>query len=394
MFYLPSQFFDLILAQSGGMVVLIEMRQELLKVIADVTKAQKEAAKSKSAVSGNTIPNASLDEMTDLKVELGRLKAVEQSLRSKLQHLFSIGFLDLERITWSSPASLLEKIKLYSDSVHPMEDWPAMKKRLGTNRRCFGLFHPSMPLEPLVFIEVALTEEISSKIRPILDGSDASKTLNQPKCAIFYAITSTQAGLSGVDLGHMLIEQVVVALQKEFPSITTFSTFSPIPGFKSWFDSKLSLAQSSSLPLPTNLIQLNEQESKDIATAYAEVFGEKFDSNASHLLAKLLETKEWYKNDRLVKVVEKPLEKICARYLALEKKRNLAFDPVANFHLRNGAQFYRLCFLADNSAKRLKQSHGFMVNYLYQLEHLVENNEKYLTEGRISVSPQIQALLS
>lgn len=367
------------------MHVLVEMRQVLLKVIADVTKAQKEASKSKTS----TTTGADSTDANTIKVELGRLKAVEQALRSKLQHLFSIGYLELERMTWSSPASLLEKIKAYSDSVHPMDGWDGMKKRLGANRRCFGLFHPSMPLEPLVFIEVALTKEISSKIRPILDATDANEPLDEPFCAIFYAITSTQPGLSGVDLGHMLIEQVVVALQKEFPSITTFSTFSPIPGFKVWFDSKLSMADKAD----SGKIQLTEDESAAISAAYSEIFGEKSNESGVHLLAKLIDSKEWFSDDRVVKVVEKPLNKIIARYLAVEKKRGLALDPVANFHVRNGAQLHRLCFLADTSPKRLKQSYGFMVNYLYQIDRLVENNEKYLTDGVIPLSDQIQQTL-
>lgn len=370
------------------MNVLVEMRQVLLKVIADVTKAQKEASKPKASVPSGADSTAS-SPANIIKIELGRLKAVEQALRSKLQHLFSIGYLELERIHWSSPASLLEKIKAYSDSVHPMDGWDAMKKRLGTNRRCFGLFHPSMPLEPLVFIEVALTKEISSKIRPILDATDANEPLSEPSCAIFYAITSTQPGLSGVDLGHMLIEQVVVALQKEFPSITTFSTFSPIPGFKVWFDSKLTMAGNDD----STQIQLTKDESTAINELYTEISGEKSNENAVNLLAKLIDSNDWYKNDRIVKVVEKPLEKIFVRYLAVEKKRGLALDPVANFHVRNGAQLHRLCFLADASPKRLKQSYGFMVNYLYQIDRLVENNEKYLTEGVIPLSDQIQQTL-
>lgn len=160
--------------------------------------------------------------------DITRLKEFEQSLKRHLQYWFSVGFLQLEQVTWNHPGSILEKIKKYSDSVHPMDGWEDLKIRLSNNKRCYAYFHPSMPLDPVVFIEVELTDSISSSIEPIIRGDNATRTYI-PTTAIFYAITSTQSGLAGIDLGNMLIKRVVSDLKEAIPTLDTFCTLSPIP---------------------------------------------------------------------------------------------------------------------------------------------------------------------
>jgi hypothetical protein len=284
----------------------------------------------------------------------------------------------------------LEKIAKYSDSVHPMADWKMLKTRISQNRRCFGFFHPSMPLEPLVFIEVALTNEISSRIQPILQGVNEVSE-QEANTAIFYAITSTQPGLSGVDLGHMLIEQVVDALRAELPHLQTFSTFSPIPTFKVWLDSQLSHAISGSKSFLSS-IGVTEELSKKIMQAHQNTGKPAVDSTEK-ALTEILANPTWAGSVTLHSAIQPTMEKLAAHYLANERKRDLAVDPVANFHLRNGAELHRICFLADTSAKRLDQSYGLMVNYLYRLDRLAENNEAYLTKGFIATSAMIDDLL-
>lgn len=350
------------------MKILIDMRADLLATIKRATTGAKTSVEQKT--------------------EIAQLKRLEASLADHLQHWFSVGFLELRLITWESPAALLEKIKAYSDSVHPVKDWNMLKNRLANNRRCFGFFHPSLPLEPLVFIEVALTSEISSKIAPILQGINTVPEADATT-AIFYAITSTQPGLGGIDLGHMLIEQVVHALQQEFPKLNTFSTFSPVPTFKIWLDSKLAHAIST----PSESSLLTPTEESDLKKVFLTL-NRGSAPNAALVLQQILAIENWQENPALVAALQGPLTRLCAFYLAKERKRNLAVDPVANFHLRNGAQFHRVCWLADTSSKRLSQSCGLMVNYLYRLDRLVANNEAYLTNGQIATGEEVESLLS
>jgi len=370
------KLFELILAQPNGMKILIDMRALLLQQITSIAGGAKGG--------GGAADSA-------LKTQLARLKLLEASMRSQLQDWFSIGFLDLLRVTWESPAALLEKIMVYSNSVHPMRDWQALKTRLSANRRCFGFFHPSMPHEPLVFIEVALTNEISSKISPILQGINTVSE-KDATTAIFYAITSTQPGLAGVDLGHMLIEHVVQELQKELPHLSTFSTFSPVPTFKSWLDTKLSISHSQSFS--SSAPHFTQTEEKELIAACNTIPDVKMPDNAVDALQLLLNQPNWHTNTAAVNALQSPLTRLCAKYIAKERKRDLAVDPVANFHLRNGAEFHRVCWMADTSSKRMQQSLGLMVNYLYRLDKLVTNNEAYLTKGTITIGDAVKPLIT
>lgn len=299
---------------------------------------------------------------------------------------FSVDHLTLQRITWDCPTSLLEYIKHHSEAVHPIQSMQALKDRLGTNRRVFGLFHPSMPSAPLVFIEVALTTEISSDIKPLISALHDEEALHNPKCAIFYAINSTKPGLTGLSLGAHLIKQAVAVLQKEFPSIDTFSTFSPIPGLRSRFESLATSPQNDA----HGLLSFEQDEAKHINDALA-VFGEKDESTALALKKLLVHTTTIWEDNSHIALI---LKRLAARYLALDKSQNRAVDGVANFHIGNGAQLHRICYPADSSSKRMAESYGLMVNYLYELDKLSENQKIYKTEGRIATGTQVQELLS
>lgn len=349
---LYEKLFDQVNAQPNGMKFLIDVRKDLLEIL--------EGPDRHSIY----------------------LRTLNDDLKKMLQQWFSIGFLKIQRIDWDSPARLLEKMKEYSTAVHPIKSWDELRDRLGHGKRCFAFFHPSLPEELLVVIEIALTTEISSSIAPLLRPSEIEEEV--ATTAIFYSITSTQPGLQGVELGHLLIKQVITLLQKEFPQIKTFCTLSPIPTFRSWLESKIALElheqskfATMSLLTPTEVdlfIKLNPS------------------AHPCATFARLLET-AWWNEPSTAELLRAPLMRLCAHFLLKEKKRGLAFDPVCNFHLRNGAQIYRLNWLADTSEKRLAQSYGIMVNYLYDLSDIRKNNEAYLLKGQISSSELVNNML-
>jgi hypothetical protein len=343
-------------SQLDGMKFLVDMRKDLLDIV-NVSKEAKSDAK---------------------------LKGLSENLKNLLGQWFAIGFLQLERITWNQPAAILERIINYSSVVHPIGSWMDLKARLGQGRRCFAFFHPSMPGEPLVFIEVGLTHEISTKIEPLLKASTIDE--ESATTAIFYAINSTQPGLSGIDLGHLLIKRVVFELQKELPNLKVFSTLSPIPGFASWLESKLAFEIQPENKFSEKSALLTETEVKSLQKL------DKTTSSPVQILADTLKS-NWQNDAEKESVLQPILMRLCARYLAVEKKRSLAIDPVANFHLRNGAQLYQINWLADLSTKRMKQSYGLMVNYKYNLDELRQNNEDYLLRNTINTSSAVKSLL-
>ncbi|KAG0050161.1 hypothetical protein BGZ83_005053, partial [Gryganskiella cystojenkinii] len=315
------------------------------------------------------------------------LSALNESLKEKLQSWF-VGFLDLERLTWQSPAVLLEKITQY-EAVHKFRDVQDLKRRVGPGRRVFALMNKSLPTEPLVFVQVALVKTLSNNVQDILNDPfpghpNPAETV---KCAIFYSIT-TQVGkycilivssyrrLSGIELGNFLIKRVVRSLKVEFPQIETFSTLSPIPGFRRWVNQSQNLGHQLLLP---------EEESTVVRLGNTRAISA---TSAEDQFKLLLKDKTLFSDSEAMGDLRPILSRLCGRYILVEKRRHLALDPVANFHLRNGACAHRLNWLGDTSPKGMEESFGLMINYLYSLDHIEMNNQQYLQDGTISVSSQ------
>ncbi|MGE8376396.1 MAG: malonyl-CoA decarboxylase domain-containing protein, partial [Diaphorobacter nitroreducens] len=250
--------------------------------------------------------------------------------------------------------------------------WADLKNRLDSDRRCYGFFHPRLPNEPLIFVEVALVNEISSSITPLLDEAAEAADIQRATTAIFYSISSTQTGLRGVSFGDSLIKHVAETLTEEFPRLRTFATLSPIPGFRSWL-SKNCAAQ---------LEQLDEKRLAELGRAVG------FEPpQAAHVLAAADKALELPPKSP----VRQLLMQCAARYLGRELHDGKPVDPVARFHLGNGARVERLNWAGDPSAKGLKQSFGLMVNYLYDLKR-IDKHHGLLAQGRVPVSGDIDSL--
>jgi len=293
--------------------------------------------------------------LVDMRAELLRLRRehpklvpLEADLKRLLSAWFDVGLLQMEEINWRSSAELLEKLIAY-EAVHAIQGWNDLKNRLDSDRRCFAFFHPNMPEEPLIFVEVALVKGMANNVQELLDESAPLEDIRLADTAIFYSISNAQKGLAGISFGNFLIKQVVKTLQQEFPQLTQFATFSPIPGFCRWLES-IEPAQESSL--------LDE----GVASRSPE-----------------------------------HLQKMAAHYLSKEKQsrnQNYARDPVAHFHLSNGAQIERLNWMADASENGMKQSAGMMVNYLYELPQIETRSQGYSAEGKVALALSIEKQLN
>jgi len=326
----------------------------------------------------NSLPNG-FKFLIDFRSELLRirnsdpfLEKLDEDLKSILSSWFDVGLLDLEEITWKSPASLLEKLIQY-EAVHEIQSWTDLKNRLDSDRMCFAFFHNKIPDEPLIFVEVALVNEISANIQELLDEEAATIKLEKANTAIFYSISNTQIGLEGINLGNFLIKRVVTELSNKFEGLKHFVTLSPIPEFRKWLDQILSEGDESIF---------SPAEIKTIK-------GLTNNQDAPGGLLDLLNS-NWHENLEISKTLKPILMRLCAGYLVHEKKDKKAFDPVANFHLANGAHIERLNWLGDISGKGMKQSAGIMVNYHYKLSEIEKNHELYLTESRISAEPEVK----
>ena len=312
-------------------------------------------------------------------IDLGRrdplLAGLEDDLKRLLANWFDIGFLELKRITWESPAALLEKLMVY-EAVHEIRGWTDLKNRLDADRRCFAFFHPRMPDEPLIFVEVALVSGMAGDIYALLDETAPIGDPQAADAAIFYSISNCQRGLAGISFGDFLIKRVVDALAIELPRIKTFATLSPVSGFRAWLEREAH-AKPGGLLLPAE-------------RAAMESVGE--EAPEVDLMA-LLDQEEWYNDQRIAEVLREPLIRLCARYLIRERAPSgRALDPVAHFHLSNGARVERLNWLGDISPKGLQQSAGIMVNYLYRLGEIEVNHEAYRGEGRVAGSSALRNL--
>lgn len=345
--------------------------------------------------------------LVDLRAELMEmargeplLQALEDDLKNLLRAWFDVGFLEMHRITWDSPASLLEKLIKY-EAVHEISGWQDLKDRLDSDRRCFAFFHPRMPHEPLIFVEVALVQGMSDNVQALLDPTAPVCDPKNADSAIFYSISNAQVGLAGISFGNFLIKRVVDGLATEFPNIKCYATLSPIPGFRRWFDRTLDrdgdalLTNTEAERIAERLTELEQDEDGE-ASAGAPTEGG-IGADESPLLARALSRPGWAEDEELQKRLRGPLMRMCAQYLtALQEAkghgRARAQDPVAHFHLTNGARMERLNWLADRSAKGLKQSLGMMINYRYRLGEIDANHEAYTGEGRIIASSAVRSM--
>jgi malonyl-CoA decarboxylase len=312
-------------------------------------------------------------------IDLGRrdplLSGLEGDLKRLLANWFDIGFLELKRITWESPAALLEKLMVY-EAVHEIRGWTDLKNRLDADRRCFAFFHPRMPDEPLIFVEVALVSGMSGDIHALLDETAPIGDPQAADAAIFYSISNCQRGLAGISFGDFLIKRAVDALAIELPRIKIFATLSPVSGFRAWLEREARAA-------PDGLLLPAERTALDS-------LGE--EAPPGDLLA-LLDHEGWDSDPRIAGILREPLIRLCARYLIRERAPSgRALDPVAHFHLSNGARVERLNWLGDTSPKGLLQSAGIMVNYLYRLGDIEANHEAYRGEGRVAASSALRNL--
>ena len=264
-----------------------------------------------------------------------------------LRSWFNRGFLVLKQISWDTPARLLDKVVAY-EAVHQISDLDDLRRRLyPPDRRCFAFFHPSMPDEPLIFVEVALTAEVPGSIDDLLTEDRVPLAAEEAKVATFYSISNCQQGLAGVSFGNLLIKQVAAELKLEHPGLETFVTLSPLPGLNRWLQGLHAASEVG-------------KAIEDILTGTAE---------------------------------PQDLRIMAARYLLHAKRADgLPLDPVARFHLGNGAEVFDLHAQADTSEKGMGQSSGAMVNYLYDLRHTERNHEDFALHASVAASRRIQVL--
>jgi malonyl-CoA decarboxylase len=283
-------------------------------------------------------------------------------------HLFSSwfnrGFLVLRKIDWSTPARILEKIIRY-EAVHEIRDWNDLRARIDSpDRRCYAFFHPALVDEPLIFVEVALTRGIPAAIEPILKIKREAVEVERATTAVFYSISNCQRGLAGVSFGHFLIKQVVEEVSRELPRLSIFVTLSPSPNFAEWLNRERASEAS---------VALNEDDRAALAA---------------------LDRPDWWRDEDAVDTVHEPLMRAAAwYYLRARTPRGTPLDSVARFHLGNGARLERINLVADTSERALRQSHGLMVNYLYDLEHIEKNHEAYAQQRQVVAASAITKLV-
>jgi malonyl-CoA decarboxylase len=288
------------------------------------------------------------------------LAALDRDIVHLLSSWFNRGFLVLRRIDWSTPANILEQIIRY-EAVHEIRDWDDLRRRIDpVDRRCYAFFHPALADEPLIFVEVALTETIPSGIAPLLAEQRQLVPVDRARTAVFYSISNTQKGLGGISFGSFLIKQVVEELRRELPKLDTFVTLSPVPGFMQWL-----------------------KEGKDVPV-----------SDDERALLENLDRPDWPENAELTSQLRAVLEPLAAHYfLKARTPKGRVIDSVARFHLGNGARLERIDWLGDLSPKGLRESAGIMVNYLYRLEDIEKNHEAYANEGEVVASSAVKKLL-
>ena len=288
------------------------------------------------------------------------LAALDHDVVHLLSSWFNRGFLVLRRIDWSTPANILEQIIRY-EAVHEIRDWDDLRRRIDPiDRRCYAFFHPALVDEPLIFVEVALTETIPGAIAPLLAEDRQPVPVDRARTAVFYSISNTQRGLGGISFGSFLIKQVVEELRRELPKLENFVTLSPVPGFVPW------LKQASDVPV----------------------------TDEDRALLENLDKPDWFEDAELAGQLRAVLEPLAAYYfLKARTAKGRLIDSVARFHLGNGARLERIDWLGDLSPKGLRESAGIMVNYLYRLEDIERNHEAYANRDEIAASSAVKKLL-
>ena len=305
------------------------------------------------------------------------LAGFEQDLRFLLASWFDIGFLQLRRLDWNTPAAFLEKL-IEHEAVHAISGWTDLKNRLASDRRLFAFVHPNMPDEPLIFVQVALCRELATSVQALLDIEASTIAPAEAGTAIFYSISNAQRGLDGISLGNYLIRRVVAELRRELPGLRQFATLSPVPGFASWLQDGIGRGIE---------VRLSQREREQLAQCAAA-------RGVAPEPAALLAQDGWHSDAAVASCLKPALLRLCARYLTAsvpEKPR--ALDPVAHFHLGNGATMHQLDWMADTSAKGLAQSFGIMVNYLYDVRRIDADSEAYALHGTIAASAAVRELL-
>ena len=294
------------------------------------------------------------------------LAAVDADLRRLLYAWFNRGFLVLRRIDWHTPAAILEKIIRY-EAVHEIKGWDDLRRRLDPkDRRCFAFFHPALVDEPLVFVEVALARDMPDAIGEVLHEPETPIAGGAATTAVFYSISNCQEGLKGISFGNFLLKQVVEELAREVPSLKTFVTLSPMPRFAGW------LSETAAEGTPDDVAA----EARALLSAVQRLGGLEQAGEAGEGELKA------------------PLLALAAQYfLAAKSADGRPIDPVARFHLGNGARLERINWMADHSAKSLRDAFGLMVNYRYDLKEIERNHEAYANEGTIAASRAVRALL-
>ncbi len=324
--------------------------------------------------------------LVDMRAELLRLRgadtaldALEADLKRLLASWFDVGFLELRRITWDASAVLLEKLIAY-EAVHAIRGWEDLKNRLDSDRRCFAFFHPSMPEEPLIFVEVALVDGLADNIHHLLDQEAPVGDAGDANTAIFYSISNAQQGLAGISFGGFLIKRVADHLAAEFKGLKTFATLSPMPGFMGWLAARAAAAKEGEGE--AGLLTKGDLKAlAGLAQPVEDLAG----------LAGLLAGEDWHGDGEMAPALKAPVMRLGAHYLMRERRAGKrALDPVAHFHLSNGARMERLNWLADTSPKGLAESGGMMVNYEYRLGEIEANHEVYTADHRISASTQMR----
>ncbi|WP_052214761.1 malonyl-CoA decarboxylase [Belnapia sp. F-4-1] len=314
-------------------------------------------------------------ELTGLTKDEPALRVLDSDLRHLFASWFNRGFLELRRIDWQTPAAVLEKLIRY-EAVHEIQGWEDLRRRLDADRRCFAFFHPALPGEPLIFVEVALVQGLAAAVQPLLARDEPPADPARADTAIFYSISNCQEGLRGISFGNFLIKQVVEELKAELPQLATFSTLSPVPGFRRWLEREVASQPEEELVRPEEAALLTATSAaEDVPTAL-----------------QALTEGAWWQEEAKREALRGPLLRLAAAYLT-RPAGEPGLDPVARFHLGNGARLERVNWLGNTSARGMRESFGVMVNYLYDREQIEANHERFVHSGHVARSAAVEALL-